>query len=71
MKPWQILSSRVLIDRLPWMRVTEQDVRLPTGYVLQGYLLADTREFSMTFALAEDGRVPFVPQYKHGALRRD
>jgi len=27
MKPWQVLSSNVLIDRCPWLHVTE-------GYLL-------------------------------------
>lgn len=66
MKPWRVLSSNVLIDRLPWLRVTEQNVRLPNGHVIERYLLADTREYSMVFALTEDGRVPLVRQYKHG-----
>jgi ADP-ribose pyrophosphatase len=67
MKPWQVLSSQVLVDRSPWLRVTEQNVRLPSGHVIEGYILAETREFAVTFALTDDGRVPLVKQYKHGA----
>jgi len=44
----------------------EQDVRLPNGHVIEGYLLADVREYAEAFALTEDGRVPLVRQYKHG-----
>ena len=66
MKRWQILSSKVLIDRRPWLRLIEQDVRLANGHVIQGYLLAEVREYAVAFALTEDGRVPLVRQYKHG-----
>jgi ADP-ribose pyrophosphatase len=66
-KPWQVLSSNVLVDRRPWLRVIEQDVRLANGHLIEGYLLAETREYAVTFALTDDGRVPLVKQYKHGA----
>src|SRR5512138_409134 len=63
---WQVLSSQELINREPWLRVVEQAVRLPNGHTIQGYLLADTREYAMAFAQGIDGRVPVVRQYKHG-----
>ena len=69
MNPWQVLSSQVLIDRRPWLRVVEQDVQLPNGHIIHGYLLAQDREFAMVLALTEDGRVPLVRQYKHGPRR--
>jgi ADP-ribose pyrophosphatase len=66
MRPWQVLRSQVVIDRQPWLRLIEQDVRLPNGHVIEGYLCAETREYSVIFALREDGRAPLVQQYKHG-----
>ena len=66
MKPWQIIRSQVLIDRQPWLRLVEQDVRLSNGCVIEGYLLAQAREYAMTFALTDQGSVPLVQQYKHG-----
>jgi ADP-ribose diphosphatase len=69
MKPWQVLRSKELLDRRPWLRVIEQDVQLANGHVIEGYLLAQTREYAVTFALTDDGRVPLVQQYKHGAGR--
>src|SRR5512136_717623 len=67
MKLWQVLRSKELLDRRPWLQVIEQDVQLANGRILEGYLLAQTREYAMTFALTDDGRVPLVQQYKHGA----
>ncbi len=69
MKPWQVLASNVLIDRRPWLRVIEQNVRLENGSVIEGYLVAETREYAEAFALTDDGRVPLVRQYKHGVGR--
>ncbi len=66
MKPWQVIRSQVLIDRQPWLRLIEQDVRLSNGHIISGYLLAESREYAMTFALTSESRVPLVQQYKHG-----
>lgn len=66
MEPWQILSSQVLIDRRPWLRLIEQNVRLANGRVIEGYLVAQVREYAEAFALTDDGRVLLVRQYKHG-----
>jgi len=66
MKPWQVLSAKLLMDRSPWLRLIEQDVRLANGRVIEGYLLAETREYAEAFALTDEGRVPLVRQYKHG-----
>lgn len=69
MKLWQVLRSKVLLDRRPWLQVIEQDVQLANGHILEGYLLAQTREYAVTFALTDDGHVPLVQQYKHGPGR--
>ena len=66
LKPWKILASRGLLDRQPWLSVWEEDVRLPNGLAIEGYLRCATREYAMTFALLADGSVPLVRQYKHG-----
>jgi len=66
MKPWQVIRSKVLLDRQPWLRLIEQDVRLSNSHVIEGYLLAQSRDYAMTFALTDQGRVPLVQQYKHG-----
>jgi len=69
MKSWRVLRSQVLIDRSPWLRLIEQDVQIANGHVINGYLLAETREYAMIFALMDDGHVPVVRQYKHGVGR--
>lgn len=66
MNPWRILASRPLLDRRPWLTVWEEDVQLPDGQRINGYLRAEAREYAMVFALGADGTVPLVRQYKHG-----
>jgi 8-oxo-dGTP pyrophosphatase MutT (NUDIX family) len=67
MESWQVLSSRKVLDRPPWLTVWEQEVKLPNGQTIKDYLVADARDYAMVFALGEDGMVPLVHQYKHGA----
>jgi ADP-ribose pyrophosphatase len=66
MQPWQVLASRPLVDRQPWLTVWEEDVLLPNGEQITGYVRAQNRDYTMVFALLEDGTVPLVSQYKHG-----
>jgi len=47
--------------------VEEQEVELPNGQVIEGYLLTHVPQVSMIFALTEDEHVLFVEQYRHGA----
>jgi ADP-ribose pyrophosphatase len=63
---WKRLRSRLLLDRSPWLRVFADDVELPDGRQVDGYLRVDGRDFAMVFALTDDGDVPFVRQYKYG-----
>jgi 8-oxo-dGTP pyrophosphatase MutT (NUDIX family) len=65
-QPWDTLASRPLLDRRPWLTVWEEDVRLPDGAIIHGYLRSRARDYAMVFALLADGTVPLVLQYKHG-----
>ncbi len=69
LRPWRVLASRPLLDRRPWLWVEEQDVLLPNGQAINGYILAPARDYAVIFALTADGRVPLVRQYKHGLGR--
>jgi ADP-ribose pyrophosphatase len=66
MQPWEVLASRPLLWRPPWLRLWEEDVRLPNGEVIEGYLRSQSRDYAAVFALLQDGTVPLVSQYKHG-----
>lgn len=66
MQPWRVLASRPLVERPPWLSVWEEDVELPDGQRIHGYLRARGRDYAMIFALLADGTAPLVHQYKHG-----
>lgn len=69
MQSWHTLVSRPLVERPPWLSLWEEDVALPDGQIIRGYLRSRARDFAMVFAVLADGRVPLVRQYKHGTGR--
>jgi 8-oxo-dGTP pyrophosphatase MutT (NUDIX family) len=64
--PWQVLERQPLLDRLPWIAVWLERVRLPNGIVIDDYFRLILRDWVAVFAVTEDGRVPLVRQYRHG-----
>ena len=63
--PWRVLKTTMLADRRPWMRLSEQDVVLPSGVHIEGYLVLEQRGYALVVAETENG-IPLVRQYKHG-----
>ena len=63
---WQTLSERIIYERLPWLKLIEQDVRLPNGVVIENYLISETPDVAMMFAVTRSGEAIFVEQYKQG-----
>ena len=63
---WIVENSRLVYVRSPWLKIWEQDVTLPNGATIEGYIVTEARDVGMVFALTEDERVILVEQYKHG-----
>jgi ADP-ribose pyrophosphatase len=63
---WRVTGTRRIFDRPPWLRLWEEDVELPGGMKIEGYLREVGRDYAMVFALLPDGTVPLVCQYKQG-----
>ena len=63
---WQILNERLVYERRPWLRLFEQDVKLPNGLIIEKYLISQARDVAMVFAVTEENQAIFVEQYKHG-----
>jgi 8-oxo-dGTP pyrophosphatase MutT (NUDIX family) len=61
---WQVLERRLLVDRTPYARIFDEDVRLPDGQVIKDFVHVELPDFVIVFACLEDGRVPFVRQYR-------
>lgn len=66
MKPWRILSRRVLLERPPWLTVGEQDVELPDGTVLNGFNWIATRSFAIVVPLLDGDRTILARSFKLG-----
>lgn len=66
MKPWRTLRSHLLLDRAPRLRIFADDVELPDGRVVRGYLRAEGPDFAMVVPMTEDGEVVLVRSYKRG-----
>jgi len=65
-RKWHVKNSRLVYDRSPWLRIWEQDVTLPNGATIGGYILTEARDVGMVFAVTGDDQVILVEQYKHG-----
>lgn len=69
MQSWDILDTRQLLDCRPWLAVYAEHVRLPNGHEIADFYRIDLPDWAQTFAVTDDGRVPCVEHYKHGAGR--
>jgi ADP-ribose pyrophosphatase len=65
-KPWRVLGSTELLNRLPWLRVSVERVRLPNGHEIPDFYRVDMPDWAQVFAVTDDGRVAMIEQYKHG-----
>lgn len=66
MKPWDVVSHEVLLDRMPWLRIAVEHVRLPNGHEIEDFHRIEMPEWAQVFALVDDGRVALIEHYKHG-----
>jgi len=63
---WHVKRSRMVYNHSPWLKIWEQDVVLPNGMAIEGYILTEALDVGMVFAITEDKQVIVVEQYKHG-----
>ncbi len=66
MQHWEIISSQEVFAAAPWIRVDEQQIRLPNGTVVTDYHQIGLMDFAAIFAVTPDGKVIVERQYKHG-----
>jgi ADP-ribose pyrophosphatase YjhB (NUDIX family) len=62
------LASRYVLENR-WLRVREDRCRTGLGTLVDAYYVIERNDFAMVVALADDGRVVLVRQYKHGCGR--
>jgi ADP-ribose pyrophosphatase len=63
---WRRRTSAYVVDS-PYMRLRVDRVELPDGTVIPEYYVRESAGFVVVFALADDGRVVLVRQYRYGA----
>lgn len=66
MRPWRAAARRTLLSRPPWMEVGEEDVVLPDGRTVEGFLWVRTRDFAIVVPVTERDEIVMVRSYKHG-----
>lgn len=63
---WEVLKSNVAFDAKPWLSVVREQVRLPSGRLLDDFYRIRLHDFVVVMPLAGDGQWIFVRGYKHG-----
>jgi ADP-ribose pyrophosphatase len=66
---WQVLERRMVADRSPFAMIWDEDLLLPDGSTITNFIRVDIVPFAIVFAQLEDGRVPFVRQYRQAIQR--
>ena len=64
--PWHITNSELLLDRSPWMRIFSDDVQLPDGRIVEGYLRLESRGYVMVVPIDDEKQIGLVRSYKKG-----
>ena len=67
--PWEVISSQVILESNPWMKINVQQVRLPDGRVVDDYHNISIGDHVIIYAETEEGLVITERQYKHGVGR--
>lgn len=65
-KVWKTLRRTLLLDRSPWLKVYADDIELPTGELVQGYIHMHTPGYAMIVPLNEKGEIGLIRSYKRG-----
>jgi ADP-ribose diphosphatase len=66
---WRRSRSTLLLDHSPWLRVYGDDVELPDGRRIDGFLRLEAGDVALAFATTSDGNALFVRQFKPGIGR--
>lgn len=66
MERWQTLQETIIYDAMPWVRLSSEHVRLPSGVEIEDFYRVDINPYVMMFAITDDQEVIFVEHYKHG-----
>jgi ADP-ribose pyrophosphatase len=66
LKCWETIKRDLVFEHAPWMRLYKDDVRLPDGRVVEGYLHLETPGYALIVPVDTRGRIGLVRSYKRG-----
>lgn len=64
--PWEQINSRVVLDVSPWLKVHEDSLRLPGGWIINDYYRVETPDYVIMAVCDKNGRFLLERQYKNG-----
>jgi 8-oxo-dGTP pyrophosphatase MutT (NUDIX family) len=64
-KPWQMLDSELILDRL-WLRVRQERVRTGSGVVIDEFHLIESAPWAAVICVTSERELVLVEQYRHG-----
>jgi ADP-ribose pyrophosphatase len=56
----------LILDRSPWLRVHEDQVALPDGQIVDGYIHLEQSDFVIVVPVQAGGLIGLIRSYKHG-----
>jgi ADP-ribose pyrophosphatase len=69
MDKWLTLARRELLSAPPWLHVAVEDVRLPSGLVVNDFYHVGLPDFAIVVPVTAEGTIVSLLQYKHGIGR--
>lgn len=68
---WKTLQRKLLLDRTPWLKVFEDQIELPNGEIIDGYLHMQTPGYAMIVPVNREGEIGLIRSYKRGVDATD
>ncbi len=70
-EPWKTVSSKLLLDRKPWLRIFAENVQLPDGRIIEDYLRLETPDYVVIVPIDGQDRMGLIRSYKRGVGGED
>jgi ADP-ribose pyrophosphatase len=65
-KAWKTISSSVVFEANPWLKIIQDTVELPNKRIVDDYYRIETQDYVLIYAKSNEGKVLVERQYKHG-----
>lgn len=65
-KSWEVLASRYVYDKRPYMTLREDHVRMANGAEISDFFVFEYPDWASVLAVTETGELVLIRQYRHG-----